>query len=346
MGLAYLMRGAGDALGRVEADGIRVSSAWPSWLSPIGWGQQVRPFVDDAWWVLALPVALFVCGVGGAALLRARRDFGRGLLPARLGPATAASGLLSPIGLAWRLQRGLLLGWLAAMAVAGALFGSLGGQIAEVAGNPQFVDILEALGGPGKLADTYVAAAMALLGGVAAVYPVQALLRMRTEESEGRLEPILAGSVGRARWAMSHIGVAALGSLGLLVLAGVSAGLADAAATGGRGSGVTTLTWAALVQLPAVYALAGFVIAVFGLLPRWAEALGWAGLVMAFLLGPLGDILGLPQAVLNVSPFSWVPAVPVVEATPAPLLALLMVAVGLAVAGVIGFERRNLALPA
>ena len=29
-----------------------------SWLSPIGWNQQIRAFAGDRWWVLALPVAL------------------------------------------------------------------------------------------------------------------------------------------------------------------------------------------------------------------------------------------------------------------------------------------------
>ena len=33
-----------------------VISGWPSWLSPLGWGMLVRPFGDERWWVLALPV--------------------------------------------------------------------------------------------------------------------------------------------------------------------------------------------------------------------------------------------------------------------------------------------------
>lgn len=346
VGLAYLLRGAGDALGRIERDGIRVTSAWPSWLSPIGWGQQVRAFADDSWWVLVLPVSLFAVTVVAAALLRARRDFGHGLLPVRLGRATAASSLLSPIGLAWRLQRGLLIGWAVGMVAAGALFGSVGEQVADLADNPAFVQFLNRLGGPGRLTDAFFAAMMSLAGGVAAVYPVQALLRMRAEESEGRLEPVLATSVGRARWAMSHIGVAVVGAFGLLVLLGVSAGMADGQATGEIGARVGVLTRAALVQLPAIFVLAGFTVAVFGLLPHWAETLSWTGLVLALLLGPLGDILDLPQAIRDLSPFSHIPPVPVVEPTVAPLVALLIIAAGLSAAGLISFERRNLALPA
>jgi ABC-2 type transport system permease protein len=33
---------------------------WLSWLSPLGWMQQLRPFADERWWVLLLAVALIV----------------------------------------------------------------------------------------------------------------------------------------------------------------------------------------------------------------------------------------------------------------------------------------------
>ena len=34
-----------------------VTSAWPAWLSPIGWGQQTRPFGGGHWWPLLIAVA-------------------------------------------------------------------------------------------------------------------------------------------------------------------------------------------------------------------------------------------------------------------------------------------------
>ena len=46
-----------------------------------------------------------------AVALRARRDEGAGLIAPRPGPATAQPSLTSPLGLAVRLQRGVLLGW-------------------------------------------------------------------------------------------------------------------------------------------------------------------------------------------------------------------------------------------
>src|SRR5439155_7258367 len=58
VGVTFMIRGVGDALGERAPDGIGVTSTWLSWLSPIGWGMQVRPYGQERWWALALPVAL------------------------------------------------------------------------------------------------------------------------------------------------------------------------------------------------------------------------------------------------------------------------------------------------
>ena len=59
VGTAFLLRAAGDAMG----DG---GSAWPSWVSPIGWYQQLRPFADERWWVLGLMLGFPWVAAAGA----------------------------------------------------------------------------------------------------------------------------------------------------------------------------------------------------------------------------------------------------------------------------------------
>jgi ABC-2 type transport system permease protein len=78
LGLSYLLRAAGDAAG----DG---GGAWLSWVSPIGWTQQVRPFAHERWWVFALVLSVVAVLVAGAYALVARRDLGAGLLAPRSG---------------------------------------------------------------------------------------------------------------------------------------------------------------------------------------------------------------------------------------------------------------------
>ncbi|MET8467839.1 anibiotic ABC transporter, partial [Micromonospora zamorensis] len=93
VGLSFVLRAAGDVLGEQSADGTRVQSAWPSWISPLGWGNQVRAFEGERWWVLALPVALLLAGVALAYALAERRDLGAGMIAPRRGPASGTPRL-------------------------------------------------------------------------------------------------------------------------------------------------------------------------------------------------------------------------------------------------------------
>lgn len=54
LGVAFALRAVGDALGEVGESGVEVISRWPSWISPIGWGQQMKTFYDNSWWILLL----------------------------------------------------------------------------------------------------------------------------------------------------------------------------------------------------------------------------------------------------------------------------------------------------
>jgi ABC-2 type transport system permease protein len=343
VGVTYVVRGFGDALGTRAPDGIQVTSHWLAWLSPIGWGEQVRPFGQERWSVLLLPLALLAACVMGAFALVNRRDLGAGLIPERPGPASGSRSLLSPTGLAWRLNRASTLGWVIGSAVFGLGIGSLGDAVEKgLGGNKGVADLMGQLAGGhgGGLVAVFYAAMMNIFGVLAAAFVVQALLRLRSEETGGGAEAVLATAVGRFRWVAAHAVCAIAGAAALLVLAGLGAGLADAAS--GGSAGVGKLTEAGLAQLPAALTLGGFVLLAFGGLPRLVTALAWAAFTASIACGLLGDLLGLPQAVRDLSPFSHVPAIPAVEATPGPFLALLAVAVALAVAGMALFRRRDL----
>jgi ABC-2 type transport system permease protein len=344
LGGAFLLRAVGDAAGTTAGD-TKVVSAWPSWLSPIGWGQQVRPFAEDNWDVFGLFGALVVLLVGAAFVVGDRRDLGAGVLRVSRGPATADGRLSSPSRLAWRLQRGTVLAWTLALVVLAAAFASLGDGADEIVGLSEELEAMfTAMVGEGVLLDAYVAFMMSFLGIIAASFTVQALLRTRTEESTGRLEQIMAGGVGRRQWVLATAAVAVGATLGILLLVGVTAGMVFGAVTGDFVTGLRSFGGAIAVQVPAVLALGGLVIALVGLSPRWAAGLAWGALVASLVVGQLGPILDLPQAVMNLSPFSHVPPVPASGFAATPLLALTGIAVILFAVGVEAFRRRDLSL--
>lgn len=344
LGLAFLMAALGNMLGTVDSVAMRVTSAWPAWLSPIGWGQQMRPFADNLWWPLLLPLIATASLAGLAVILVGRRDLGRGMWPERTGATHASSALLSPAGLVWRQQRGALAGWAAGLLGFGLVFGALGDQIGGLEGAA--TEWYAAFGGDADLMGAYWASMMQMAGMAVAAYVVTLLLRLHHDEAQGTLEPLLGTAVSRLRW-LSAYGVNALtGALVLLSLFAVAMGLTGGLAMGDTASLTRELIGAALVQLPAIGVLGAVVVAVVMFLPRWSVGLSWALVVLAIFVGPMfGPSLELPVWLMNLSPFTHVPNAPAVAVDLAPVLGLLLATTLTAGAGALAFRHRNLALP-
>ena len=332
LGLVYALRMAGDT---------SAGAGWSWWLSPIGWGQHMRAFGDERWWLLLLPLVTTAVLAGVAYPLAARRDLGAGVLPTRPGPAGATPLLGSPLGLAWRLHRGSLAGWAAGFVVIGVAYGGTADAVKQaLAQSPELREVFARLGGGAAFADIFIVSIMSVLALMAAGYAIQAALRMRAEEAALRTEPVLGTAVSRLRWAASHLLFAALGPAVVLALGGVSAGLVYGASTGDMGRDLPRMLIAALVQLPAVWVLGAVAVLLFGLLPRYAAG-AWVALGACLVLGQLGAILQLDQAILDVSPFTHTPRFPSVDLTVTPLAWLVGVAVVLAGIGLAGFRRRD-----
>jgi ABC-2 type transport system permease protein len=345
LGLSFMLAALGNMLGTVDSMALRVTSAWPAWLSPIGWGQQMRPFADNLWWPLALAVlsaALLFCV---AVVLVGRRDVGRGMWPERRGAAHAEPSLLSPAGLAWRLQRGALAGWATGLLGFGLVFGALSDQIRGLEGAA--TEWYATFGAEADLLGAYWASMMQIGGMAVAAYVVSLLLRLHQDEAQGTMEPLLGTAVSRLRYLGAQAGNALGGAVSLVTLFAVAMSITGGYVLGGTASLLRDLLGAALVQLPAIGVLGAAVVAVIMLLPRWSVGLSWALVVFSIFVGPMfGPSLGLPTWLLNLSPFTHVPNAPAVAVTVAPVLGLGLAGLLLAAAGVLLFRHRDLALPA
>lgn len=329
VGVAYLMRVIGD-----------IGDGTVSWFSPIGLAQKTRPYAGERWWPLLPLLATAALLVAAALLLAARRDHLGGLIAPRRGRADATAGLAHPLGLAVRLQRGTLLGWAGGVLVTAIAFGWIAPTIDSfVAGNKAMAQVL-AGAGVGSLTDTYFATSLRLMALTACGYAVQAALRPRSEESAQRAETVLATPVSRWHWAASHLAVAAAGSAGLLLVAGLGTGFSYALA-GGSWSAVPRLAGAALAYAPAIWVVAGIAAAVFGFLPRLVDV-AWALLAVYFVIGLLSDVLRLPGWVPKLSPFEQTPALPAAHFSLLPLAVLSLLAVGLLIGALGGLSRRDI----
>jgi ABC-2 type transport system permease protein len=330
LGVAVVVRGVGDVL---HSGGSALS-----WLSPIAWAQQTRAFVDLRWTPLLLSVAATGALVAAAYRIGRHRDVGAGVLVPRRGPASASPSLAGPASLLGRLQRGSMIGWTVALFLFGATFGSLTDSVvAMVRQTPLLAKIFAASGA--SVTDSFTAATSVDFGLCAAAFAVASVLRLRNEESAGRLELLLATPVDRRRLLAAGATVSALGAAVLLLSAGLGDGLSAAAVTGDAGL-IGRDVGAALVHFPAVLVMAGIAALLVAMVPRMA-VLAWLVVVWAFLAGMFGALLNLPPWTLKLSPFGWTPKVPAEHADIASLAALLIVAAALLIAALATFRRRD-----
>ena len=277
-----------------------------------------------------------------AFAISSRRDVGAGILRPRLGPAAASPRLRSPLALAWRLHRGTLLAWTAGFAVYGAVFGGFAKTASDqLAGNLQLKNLLAQMGGSSRLSDGFFTLVLVIFGQIAAVYAIMATLQMQSEETEARLDPVLATPVSRLRWATSYVLLAAVGTAIVLAAFSLPAGLIYGLSIGNVGYELPRVLAAAMAYLPAIWVMAGIAVALYGLMPRFTFV-SWGALLGIILIELLGKILQVNQSILNISPFTHVPKVLVGEVSIMPLIWLAVVAFALTVTGLIGLRRRSI----
>ncbi|MFE0172585.1 ABC transporter permease [Streptomyces sp. NPDC059002] len=326
LGTAFVLRAAGDA-------GTESGSSPLTWLSPLGWQENLRAYAGERWWVVLLVGAAILAQGVVAYELAGRRDIGMSFLPTRPGPARGGLGTAG--ALAWRLQRGSVSGWLAGFLLAGIVFGGMADGAADIVGdNESTRDIIERMGGQSGLTDAFLATIVGMFGMIAALYIAASVLRLHGEETSQRAEPVLAGAVGRLRWAAGHLVIAFGGAVLLMLAAGLGMAI-------GHGADAGAVIGACLAQLPAVWALGGLTVLLVGAYPKAAVA-SWAVVGVCLAIGWIGPALDLPQAVMDLSPFGHLPKLPGGDPNWPPVLLLTLVAAALVGAGLAGLRRRDM----
>ena len=334
LAVAFLVR----ALGDTAADDS--PARFLSWLSPLGWGVKVSAYGANRYWVVVLGLALYSVLIAVAFSLLDRRDLGSGVLPSRAGRDRSTIGTAG--ALTRRLARGTLIGWGVAYVVLGLVLGSIAGSVETFVDSPQVAEMLRAMGGDaGTITDIYFATELHFAAVGAAALAIALVTRMHTEETTTRAEALLATPVRRTEWALGHVALAVLASAAVMLVGGVVAGLVHGADTGDMGGTVGRLAGASLSTLPAVWVVLGVAMLLYGALPRYT-GLAWAALIVFLLLGEFGDLLDLPDWLVDLSPFTYLPALPGGALEWTPLIALVGVAVVAAGAGIAALGRRDI----
>ncbi len=329
---AYALRAVGD-----------VGNPVFSWLSPIGWYQAMHPFSGVRWWPALLLVVAALAALAAAYAVFLRRDLGSGVLAARPGPARASAGLTrglgTGVGLAWRLQRGSVVGWTAGLFLGGLAYGSIGDAPGDIIGDSQVA--LDMFGGSAAdIVDGFYGTAILMLAVIGSGFAISSALRPRGEEDGTHAEVLLSTALSRRGWLLGHTLVTIGGTVLVLAGGGLGLGLGYALVTGDANA-VVRLGLPVLAYAAPVLVLSGLTRLLYGVAPRVATAawllLGYVAVVMLF-----GEVFQLPGWVQDVSPFRHLAMVPSDDFRLLPVLVLLALAAALSAAAQFGLSRRDI----
>lgn len=327
--MAYLLRAIGD-----------VSNEALSWLSPLGWIASSEVYVNNYWWPIILTVCAAFILVILSFYLNAIRDLDAGFLPAKPGRKKASSFLLSPLGLAFRIQRTSLIAWALGMFILGASYGSVLGDLESFfTDNDRMQDLLTPIEGS-SLTEQFLTMLMSVISMICTIPSLMAVLKLKGEERRNRTEHLLSRAVSRIRLMGSYFAISLVCGFVMLSLAVIGLG-AIGNSVMEEGIAFSKLYSAAIVYLPAMWVMIGIAILLIGIAPK-LSSLVWAYLTYSFFVVYLGGLLQLPEWMSTLSPFDHIPKLPVEELDYMKIVTLSIVAIVIIAVGFIGYRKRDI----
>ena len=340
----YMLRAVGDVQGNEII----------SCISPLGLVQRTQAYIENNIWPTLLLLLTAVVISAAAYKLNSIRDLGQGFIAARRGRAAAPAGLLSPFGLAWRLLRFMLLIWTVMMFVLAASYGSVIADISTFVGDsPEYmtiigvpVDMLDKIPAADQeklIVDSFGTFVTLMMTLVCIVPLLNAALRVRTEEREGRAEHIMARVVPRWKYLAGYVAIAYATSI-VIQFATASGLYYSAAALTGDAN---PFTFSGLLEeyfayLPALWVMIGVAVFIVGLFPKATGAV-WGYFGVVCFTSFVGSLV-LPEWLLKVSPLHFIPQPQPFEQFTldfTPLIVLTVIAAVLTAAGFIFYTKRD-----
>jgi ABC-2 type transport system permease protein len=325
----YLLRAIGD-----------VNSEALARISPLGLILRAQPFVENYWWPILIVMLLALIVIAVAYRLCAFRDIGQGLIPDRPGPAQAGKNLQSLFGLTWRISRGTVIAWAVGIFVFGSVFGLVMGDVEYFVTDAEWFEQLMPPHPDFTMTEMFTVMMNLFLALFAVVPVLNLILRLRSEERNGRTEGLIGLAISRKSHIAGFAGLSFLAAvlmplIGMIGMWALSIPMLDAPMS------FWNLLQAVMIFVPALWIMMGFSLAIIGLWPKGAMVV-WAYYAYVFISSFFGEMLNLPRWALYLSPFGHIPQLPMDDIRILPMLTLIVVAAILAVIGIIGYSRRDM----
>lgn len=327
--ISYLIRAIGDA--GTEA---------LSWFSPLGWVLGAEVYVNNYWWPIVLTLSVAILIAVYALYLNAVRDLGSGLLPSKPGRKHASIYLLSPLGLAFRLQRTGIISWAVGLIFLGLSYGSILGDIESFFEGVELIENMLSSTGGLSVAEVFVATLMSIIALISSIPVLMAVLKIKGEEGKNHTEHLLGRAVSRTRVLGSYYIISFVTGIVMLALAATGLWFAGNAVLEG-GIEFSLLFSAAIIYLPAIWVMMGMAILIFGTAPKFT-GFTWLYLIFSFIVVYMGNLLQFPEWLINLSPYGHIPQIPVDDMDFIKVIVMTVIAFIITIVGFIGYNKRDI----
>lgn len=314
------------------------------WLAPEAWYRLVKPFDENRMWPFLLFAALIVVLIIVSYSLFRIRDLGSGLFAMQLGREHASPFLRSPLALAIRRTKGVVIAMVTVAIVLGLSMGLIIPTISDSI-SMMLTELSSWAAVMSKIGNQEGFLAIILyIAGVLFTVPflgISIVLMMKKDETEHYADMILSKPVSRLQWIGSYIICALAGSMITLFSLGTAAGLGWGISMGNIGYFFKALLMS-VSKIPAGFTILAVFILVFGWLPRFSVGI-CSGIYGLFIVTELSWEMGIaPWSVMQLTPLAYAHySIPVMEVSIIPQIVLLIISLVLVYIGYVGLKIRD-----
>jgi len=359
LGFFYLLRAPGDMNPDLEI---------LSRISPLGLVLRTQAYAGNYWWPILILLAVAAVVAAVAYRLNFVRDIEQGIIPARPGRADGSILLRTPTGFTFRLLKVSMIVWFLSMFAFAGSYGTVLGEVDEfIANNEMYqqlmlgpagvefvteaglsaeevVDILRAaVAAEGFTLPELFASTINNIMAIFALVPVLLIiLKVKSEEKEVRAELVLAASVCRYKYIGSYAAFAFI--FAVLIPIAYAFGIYSVGQSMMANPEDLTLGFllqSNLLYVPAQWFMIGLTIFFIGFKPRMVGVI-WGYFAFSFLIMFFGRMEIFPAWTEYLSPFGWIPLLPIDDIIVLPLVVLILIAAALTGVGFYFYRNRDI----
>jgi len=344
------------------------------YLSPLSFILKTEAYVRNIWWPVSVLLGISILIAAIAFRLNLRRDLGEGIIPAKPGRKNAKKSLLSSFGLSKKLTRNMFIAWFVTMLLFGMSYGSIFGDFgAFMESNDMFRNMLnvtnEELLLNKDIADLteeelaiyqellakqdetsksmlfsielrFVTLLMSIMTILAAVPTLMMLLKTRSEEKKGYNEHLISRTVSRTKLLSCYFIHSIVTSV-LMVFAVILGIWSAAYAVMDEPFSFLEVFQSGMIYLPAIWFMVGIGLLLMAYLPR-LTGIVWGYLGYSIFAVYLGKLLQLPEWITKLTPFGYVPQIPIDDMNWNNTIILSVIALLFIIVGFIQYKKRDM----